>query len=71
MDIVNIIRKCDSWSQPIDTMAKDGRWAIKVCFDTKEDARAFAVELMMVTSGQDPYGEATPQLPNGHRESGA
>lgn len=58
MDIVNIIRKCDSWSKPIDTMAKDGRWAIQVCFDAKEDANAFAVELMMVTSGQYPYGEA-------------
>lgn len=67
MDIVNIIRKCDSWSQPIDSMSKYGRWEIKVCFDSKEDAKAFAVELMMVTSGQEPYGEAAPALPNGER----
>lgn len=65
MDIVNIIRKCDSWSRPIDTVSKDGRWAIMVRFDAKEDAKAFAVELMMVTSGQDPYSELTPALPNG------
>jgi hypothetical protein len=56
-DLVKIVRKSDSWSQPIDTMGDYGRWAIQVCFDNKEDAKAFAVELMMVTSGQEPYGD--------------
>ncbi len=58
MDIIKTILKCDSWSRPIDTMAKDGRWAIQVNFDSREDATAFAVEMMMVTSGQPPYDEA-------------
>ncbi len=57
MDIVRIIRECDSWSQPIDTMAKDGRWAIQVNFDTREAAKEFAVEMMMVTSDQEPYDQ--------------
>lgn len=56
-DLVKIVRKCDSWSKPIDTMDPHGRWEIKVCFDNRKDAEAFRVELMMVTSGQDPYGD--------------
>lgn len=59
MDIVNIIRKCDSWSPAEDRGAgsKYGRYYVEVCFDEEEDAKAFAVEMLMITSGQTPYDE--------------
>lgn len=55
MNIVEIIKKCDTWSNATE---EDDRHYVKVWFNTEKDAKAFAVELMMVTSGQDPYGEA-------------
>jgi hypothetical protein len=57
MDIVKIIRKCDSWSPVKEDGNKYGPYFVVVRFDAEEDAKAFAVELMMVTSGQAPYEE--------------
>ena len=57
MDIVETIRKCDSWSPVEDDGSKYGRYSVNVRFDNEEDAKAFAVELLMITSGQAPYGE--------------
>lgn len=57
MDIVKIILKCDSWGKIEDAGSGYGRYAVKVRFDKEEDAKAFAVELLMVTSGQAPYDE--------------
>lgn len=63
MDIVEIIRKCDSWGGVERDDSVYGPYFVKVRFDKKEDAKEFAVELMMVTSGQDPYGELTAAAP--------
>ena len=57
MEIAEIIKKCDSWSPVVHDRQGDGRYYVEVRFDKKEDAQAFAVELMMITSGQ--YDEAT------------
>lgn len=69
MDIVRIIRKCDSWSKVEHEESDYGPYFVKVCFDTEEDAKEFAVELMMVTSCQEPYGEVpnTPDAPEHER----
>lgn len=58
MDIVEIIRTCDSWGEVERDDSVYGSYFVKVRFDKKDDAKEFAVELMMVTSGQEPYGEA-------------
>jgi len=56
-DIVEIIRKCDCWGRVKDDGGKFGRYYVEVHFATEKDAKAFAVELMMVTTGQAPYGD--------------
>ena len=57
MDIIRIIRNCDSWGEVERDDSVYGSYFVKVRFDKKDDAKEFAVELMMVTSGQEPYGE--------------
>jgi hypothetical protein len=71
MDIVRVIRKCDSWSTVKDDGNKFGRYFVQVHFDDEADAMAFAVELMMITSGQEPYSEIPggPSISNGPRET--
>jgi len=62
MDIIRIIRNCDSWGEVERDDSVYGSYFVKVRFDKKDDAKEFAVELMMVTSGQEPYGEVENEV---------
>lgn len=68
MDIVRIIRKCDSWSDVEEP--GDGRYRVAVYFDNLADAKEFKVEMMMVTSDQEPYDQIPDAATNGDRERG-
>lgn len=56
MKIFDLIKQCDSWSK-VQTSddARFARYFVRVHFDTEEDAKAFAEEILKITVSDPPY----------------